>query len=178
MCPGWPGQGIDLAQKPHVVDLDLNRWFRIDTPGHDKVTAITSRGATELTSNAVDVDILPLDADWDIRQPARALGKMSRRENGGAAEVCKALNYLESEDVELAMAKNYRVYDYGDLSFHLGLINARNRNRAGALFIAERFDGVKAGGFPGGVDAENEADGAGDQKGDQDPGRRKGGMEE
>ena len=55
---------------------------------------------------------------------------------------------------------------------------ARDCKRATGLFIAESFDGVKAGSLPGRVDAEQEADGAGHQKGNQDPGKRKGGMEE
>ena len=38
------------------------------------------------------------------------------------------------------------------------------------LLVSEGFDGVERGGFPGGVDAEEEADGAGYGKGDQDPG--------
>ena len=76
------------------------------------------------------------------------------------------------------MAKNSQAYDSGEQSFLMALVNIRNRKLAAALFISEGFDGVKAGSFPGGIDAEHEADGAGHQKGNQDPGKRKGGMEE
>jgi hypothetical protein len=66
----------------------------------------SSRMAMQLTSNAVDVDILTRDADWEKQQLAQVLGKMSTRENGGSAEACQALSYLESKDADLAMAKN------------------------------------------------------------------------
>ncbi len=37
------------------------------------------------------------------------------------------------------------------------------------LLVAEGFDGVEVGGFPGGVDAEDQADGAGADEGEQHP---------
>lgn len=127
MCHGWPGQANDLARKPYEVGLDLNNYFRMETPGHYKVTVTTSRVATELASNAVDVEILPRDVAWEKQQLARAVGKMSTREIGGAADACKALSDLDTEDAELAMAQSYRAYDYCDQTFYMALINARNR---------------------------------------------------
>ena len=127
MCHGWPGQVNDLAEKPFVVDLDLNSYFRIETSGHYKVSVTTTRLGSVLTSNAVDVQILPHDAAWEKQELTRAVGMLKDCPTGGAAEGCKVLGYLETRDAELEMARSYEAFDYCDQMFYPALINARNR---------------------------------------------------
>src|ERR1700722_2517269 len=45
----------------------------------------------------------------------------------------------------------------------------RTQIECGVSFVAEGFDGVEAGGFPGGVDAEDDADEGAEDEGGDDP---------
>jgi len=72
---GLRGMGV-LGEKPFVVKLELNEWFRFATPGTYRLTVRSNRvtddtqppgtrRAIPVESNTVSFEIVPADADWE-----------------------------------------------------------------------------------------------------------------
>ena len=126
-CHGWQPEQKDLAEKPYIINLDLNSWFRMEASGHYKISVIVMRTGFPVTSDSVDLEILPRDPLWEKEELARIDSMMDTSANEKRPEGCTRLSYLDTRDAELDMARHYRGFDYCDQDLYSALINARYR---------------------------------------------------
>jgi hypothetical protein len=126
-CHGWQPEQKDLAEKPYIINLDLNSWFRMEASGHYKISVIVMRTGFPITSDSVDLEILPRDPFWEKEELARIDSMMDTSANEKRPEGCTRLSYLDTRDAELDMARHYRGFDYCDQDLYSALINARYR---------------------------------------------------
>ena len=94
---GLRGIGV-LGEKPFTVKLELNEWFRFDSPGIYTLAVKSGRVTDEsvrpsvvipVESNPVSFEILPRSADWEAGNSRRraASSKRSRRPSTRAPAV-------------------------------------------------------------------------------------------
>ena len=126
-CHGWQPEQKDLADKPYIINLDLNSWFRMETSGHYKISVVVMRTGFPITSDAVDLEILPRDPLWEKEELARIDSMIDTSANEKRPEGCTRLSYLDTKDAELDMARHYRGFDYCDQDLYSALISARYR---------------------------------------------------
>jgi hypothetical protein len=126
-CHGFRPDAKDLSKKPYVISLILNNWFRMETAGHYKIAVTAHRSGFPVTSDPVDLEILPPDPDWEKLTLAHAIALMDTGETRMRGEGCQILGYLPSEAAEREMARRYRGIDYCDQELYPALINAHHR---------------------------------------------------
>ena len=136
---GIRGIGV-LGEKPFTVKLELNDWFRFDTPG-TYTLAVKSRRVTDesvtphavipVESNTVSFEILPRDADLGgggSSKPRAASSTRSRRPAAARAG-CRMMRFLGTEAAAMEMIRRYGAdTDQGcDFDYMAGLFGAANR---------------------------------------------------
>jgi hypothetical protein len=139
---GHAGGGIrsigTLGEKPFTVALELNEWFRFDTPGMYTL-AVTSRRVTDesaasavipLESNRVAFEILQRDAAWETAtfETARRLVE-AKPAAPDARRGCRMMRFLGTETAAMEMIRRYgAASDRGcDFDYMAGLFGAANR---------------------------------------------------
>jgi hypothetical protein len=143
---GYIGGGIRgigvLGDKPFRVTLELNQWFRFDTPGIYTL-AVTSRRVTDesvtphaeipVESNPVSFEILPRNADWEAAEleTARRLVEATPPPSDTRSG-CRMMRFLGTEDAAMEMVRRYgAASDQGcDFDYMAGLFSAANRPAA------------------------------------------------
>jgi hypothetical protein len=126
-CCGPFGE-IDPGEKPFKVQQTLNDRFRMETPGKYKIAVTSNRLGPTVTSNTVDLEILPSDPAWEEVQLERGIALLkSPLYMQEHVEGCTILRYLGTDGAELEMARRYSGQDYCDQMFTGALISARNR---------------------------------------------------
>ena len=122
---------MDLAVTPLVVSHILNERFRMDKPGKYQISVTSVRLGFPITSNSVDLEILPGDPKWEESELNRALAML--RSSVGSKEWetgCQVLRFLETEAAEMEMARHFadrpcRGYDFALISAtHRSLVRA------------------------------------------------------
>lgn len=131
-----------LQSNPYIIAQDLNEFVRFDRPGTYRLYVSNNRiggldpnsrhRVTEqfrATSNAIEIEILPADRDWQKQKLQEAIaiidgGKQMDRRAG-----CRMLRFLNSEDAEAEMIDRYRGNTDGcDGEFHFGLVSSPRRD--------------------------------------------------
>jgi hypothetical protein len=136
---GIRGMGT-LGEKPFIVKLDLNDWFRFEEPGTYTLSARSQRVTDEagttpsivpVESNTVSFEILPRDADWEAAEIGAALQLVDSTSPGAdRKQGCRMLRFLATD---AAVDEMIRRFDDGlpDCSFDFpaGLVGAPNHER-------------------------------------------------
>ena len=102
---GLRGMGR-LGEKPFTVTLELNQWFRFDTPGtftlsvrSDRVTDEVNRQprsqpTVPVESNTITFQVLPRNEQWEAAELERALQILSRPRQPGWRTGCLIPRFL------------------------------------------------------------------------------------
>jgi len=138
---GIRGMGV-LGDKPFVVKLQLNEWFRFDEPGiyalsvrsgrviDESAGSLAMRGAVPVESNTVPIEILPRDDGWSRTQVAALVARLDRPPSSPSVndpqEACRALRFLGTNDAVDAMVRRYDQKEC-QFEFMVGLFGARDR---------------------------------------------------
>src|SRR5262245_58728479 len=136
---GGHGGSSTLGRNPETLVFDFNQWLRFDQPGKFRlyVTAPrirkkgekTSGGCAEITSNIVEFEILPRDAEWEEQE----FRKIMRLLNSPADFVdtligCNRLRYFNTEAAASELIRRYGApSDDCDLQYLFGLIGSPHR---------------------------------------------------
>jgi hypothetical protein len=139
---GYIGGGIRgigvLGEKPFTVKLELNEWFRFDTPG-TYTLAVTSHRVTDesvrpsvvmpIESNPVAFEILPRSADWEAATLESARRLVEAKPAIDARAGCRMMRFLGTEEAAIEMVRRYGADpDHGcDFDYMAGLFGAANR---------------------------------------------------
>jgi hypothetical protein len=115
---------VDPGEKPVVVQQILNDRFRMDTPGKYRISVTVDRFGFPITSNTVDLEILPPDPAWEAAELKRGLSLLAEPRSVESENGCVIVRFLGTLDAELQMARSQSRCD-----FTRALINARNRKR-------------------------------------------------
>lgn len=151
---GYIGGGIRttgvLGEKPFVVTVDLNEWFRFETPGQYSLSARSNRvtdetARTETTrpvvptdSNRVSFEILPRDTAWEAREIAGAIETIDAPQAGRGKDprtACRALRFLATDAAVVEMARRYEDQRC-QWDFMAGLFSATDRERVVRTMVA------------------------------------------
>jgi hypothetical protein len=118
---------INLAAKPVKVPQLLNGRYRM-TPGKYRIAVQSGRMGVTLTSNFIDLEILPRDAAWEAAELARAVKLLEHEPGKLEYETgCRMVRYLGTDEAHLAMAQRYGDGNYCDHLWEAGIISAGNR---------------------------------------------------
>ena len=134
---GIRGIGV-LGEKPFTVTLELNEWFRFDTPGiytlavkSRRVTdeSVTPHAVIPVESNPVSFEILPRNAAWEAAQLETARRIVDAKPPVDARAGCRMMRFLGTEDAAMDMVRRYGADpDQGcDFDYMAGLFGAANR---------------------------------------------------
>jgi len=150
MGGGIRGMGV-LGDKPVVVKLQLNDWFRFDEPGtyelsvrSGRLTDDTAPAATRyvplpVESNGLTLTILPPDPQWARAQLKALLAQLdpptAARE---PREACRALRFLGTNGAVDAMIRRYDLPGC-EFEFMAGLFGAPDRGHV-VSEMAARLD--------------------------------------
>ena len=134
---GIRGIGV-LGEKPYTVKLELNDWFRFDTPG-TYTLAVKSRRVTDesirpsvvipVESNPVSFEILPRSEAWEAAQLETARRLVEAQPFQDARAGCRMLRYLGTEDAAMVMIRRFGADpNQGcEFDFMAGLFTVANR---------------------------------------------------
>jgi len=123
-CGGPLGE-LDLSDTPLKYQHILNSVFRPDVPGKYHLFIVSRHLPSAVTSNAVDLEILPSDPDWEASELSRAISLINLpTQDPGHQKGCEILRFLGTDAAELEMPKQF-VSCGSDLS--PAIISARNR---------------------------------------------------
>jgi hypothetical protein len=98
---------IDPGEKPFTVEQILNSRFRMDTPGKYRISVASTRLGPSVTSNTVELELAPVDPDWQKSELDRALALIRLRTEKGLVEGCRSLRYLGTDAAAVTIAKGY-----------------------------------------------------------------------
>jgi hypothetical protein len=130
-----------LSERPTVVKLQLNEWFRFDQPGTFRLS-VRSRRVTDdaaprtgrreplvIDSNVVTFDIVPANADWAAATIASALRLLnSNGQRTDPREGCRMLRFLATDAAVDEMIARYDDERWGcGFEYMAGLFTAPNR---------------------------------------------------
>ncbi|HEV2862267.1 MAG TPA: hypothetical protein VGX48_14750 [Pyrinomonadaceae bacterium] len=149
---GFMGGGArsypELEAKPHVVNVELNEWVRVERPGRYRLYVTSHRVAplrrregdeetTPVTSNVVEFEILPADPAWSKRALAEAAKVLDSKD--AAADhraACRVMRFLNTEAATRELVRRLRVEDSPsgcEHEFNFGLLGTPHR----ALAVSE-----------------------------------------
>lgn len=137
---GIRGMGT-LGDQPYTVPLQLNEWFRFDTPGIFALSVRTNRVTDELIrrpgsqptvpveSNAITFEILPRDPQWESNELERARRLLSDPQRTPRGSGCRILRFLGTP---AAIDEMVRHYDDEECRWDAmaGLVSAPDRAHA------------------------------------------------
>ncbi len=136
------GAGQDVESRPGepllAVTQTLNDRFQMDVPGKYRISVTSGRISVPVTSNTVDVEILPSDAAWEQAELARAVKMMEAPfEKPEHYDGCRILSFLESRAAEVEMIRRYSGPDNCDPQFDHRIVGARDRKAVLDLLEAQ-----------------------------------------
>jgi hypothetical protein len=141
---GFIGGGLRgnpvLGEKPTIVKLELNEWFRFDQPGTFRLSARSRRVTDEsggvrsglvVESNAVTFEILPPDADWAAATTSSAVRLLdTSAPDVDRRQGCRILRFLATDaSVDEMIARYDDDRSSCRFDFMAGLFTAPNRER-------------------------------------------------
>ena len=148
-------RGIDvLSEKPVVIQAELNEWVRFKQPGRYRVTAASSRVSRldapfrartiAVTSNEVNITIMPASAEWQQGALQSALAILDGPKPSDAyRDATKVLRYLGSEAAARELARRMRGPDE-PFEFMFGLVGSPAKDAG----LDEMQDLLVSAGFP------------------------------
>jgi hypothetical protein len=142
---GFIGGGIRgmpvLGERPEIVKLDLNEWFRFDKPGTFRVSVHSHRvrddaavgsgrhDALVVESNVVAFEIVPGDADWSAATVASALRMLDSSDAGAdLRKACRMLRFLASDAAVDEMIARFDDGRGCEWEYMAGLFSAPHRD--------------------------------------------------
>ena len=145
MGGGLRGMGR-LGEKPYTVTLELNQWFRFDTPGtftlsvrSDRVTDEANRQRQSqpivpVESNAITFQVMPRDEQWEAAELERALQILNQPAAPGWRSGCLIPRFLGTR-----AAVDEMIHRFGDeacsFDFMAGLYSAPDRT-----YVVQRLE--------------------------------------
>lgn len=141
---GFIGGGISrpptvLGQDPVAVSMVLNEHVRFERPGRFRLFVVSGRlhsvgefSPLPVTSNVVDVDIVPADPAWEQRRIAESTRALRDGGDGAAVDAaCRFLRFLGTTAAVDAILDHYPVVSRScRYAFSLGLRGAPPAFRA------------------------------------------------
>ena len=143
MGGGIRGIGV-LGEKPYIVELELNDWFRFDEPGTyrmsvrsrrvtDEALAGAAQSVVPVESNTISFEILPRDPEWEAAEVSAALQILDATATSvDRRKGCRMLRFLANDAAVDEMIRRYD--DDGEwgcnFEYMAGLAGAPNRARA------------------------------------------------
>lgn len=109
--------------RPVTLAFDLNQWVRFERPGHFTVRGVfhatgPGRQDAEIDSNAIVIDIVAADPEWQREELARdetVLSSMKGRPDSAAFEArmtaARGITFLDTPDAARAMARGLGTAD-------------------------------------------------------------------
>ena len=148
-----------LESKPYVVNIDLNEWCRFDRPGKYRLYVTSPRVGTGyfgeignqaivLTSNVIELEVVPADAAWARQTLAAATAILDAKNNSEKhREACRVLRFLGTKQAVSELVKRFDGSDsdsgcWSEIDF--GLRSTPHR----ALAITEMESQLAAADFP------------------------------
>jgi hypothetical protein len=128
-----------LGEKPFTVKLELNEWFRFDTPGRYTISLKSRRVRDESTaarvepveSNAVSFEILPRDAEWEASELDAARRLLDANPSLDSRHGCRTMRFLGTDAAVVDMIRRYGEGNRGcEFDYMAGLFRAVNREAA------------------------------------------------
>jgi hypothetical protein len=142
---GYLGGGLrstgTLGEKPYTVRLELNDWFRFDTPGTFTLSVRTSRVTDEtnrkpesqpvlpVESNVITFEIVPRDPRWEEAEVERARQILSAPRRVEWRAACRILRFLGTNAAVDEMVLRYDEEECR-FDFMAGLFGAPDRAHA------------------------------------------------
>jgi hypothetical protein len=139
---GYIGGGLrsmgPLGEKPFTVTLELNDWFRFDTPGTFTLAVRSSRVSDEtqrtttspsilpVESNAITFEVLPRDPRWEDAELRRALQLLSEPRGRDSRDGCRILRFLGTRAAVDEMIRRFADEDC-QFDFNAGMFVAPDR---------------------------------------------------
>jgi hypothetical protein len=129
---GGPGGEVDPGETPFKVNQLLNDHFRMETPGKYRISVTSHRLGVPVTSNTVELEILPADQSWEQEELARAVKLMDLPPGKPEhSEGCRIARFLGTNAANLEMARRYTgdapASGECDFIFEPAIISATNR---------------------------------------------------
>ena len=127
-----------LGDKPFIVKLELNDWFRFDEPGRYRLSVRSSRVRDEtaasgtpvvapVDSNVITIEIVERDVEWEAKQLAALKTRLDKpATTAGFGPACRELRFLGTNGAVDEMIRRYGQRDCG-FHFLAGLIGASDR---------------------------------------------------
>ena len=153
---GYIGGGLRnigvLGDKPYVVKLELNEWFRFDKAGVYKLSVKSQRVTDEsvsphpvvpVESNTMAFEILPRDPAWEASELEAARQIVDAKPSPlGARPGCRRMRFLATEAAAVEMIHRYGSEpDQGcDFDYMVGLFGVTN----GAAVVRWMEEGLRA----------------------------------
>jgi hypothetical protein len=138
---GFIGGGLrgtgQLGEQPYTVKLELNEWFRFDTPGIITLSVRSNRVTDEsmrkpgsnpvvpVVSNAITFEILPRDRRWEDAELERARQMLIAKQPGNSRDGCRVLRFLATNGAVDDMVRQYD--GECEFDFTMGLFSAPDR---------------------------------------------------
>jgi len=128
-----------LGPAGQEIDLNLNEWVRFDRPGHYSLSVSSDRvimdkkeksfgRKVELTSNVVELEIVPADEKWASEQVAIAATELRSTNREVAMRGARTMRFLGTKNAAALMVEQYnRVDDGRDGEFEFGLLGSAHR---------------------------------------------------
>jgi hypothetical protein len=142
-----------LSDKPVVIQAELNEWVRFKQAGRYRVTATSGRVSrldssrwrgVSVTSNEVELTIIPASAAWQERTLEHALAGLDGPKQADAyRDATKLLRYLGSEAAAREIARRMRGPDESS-EFMFGLVGSPAKDAG----LDEMQDLLASAGFP------------------------------
>jgi len=145
-----------LEVKPYVVKADLNEWCRFDQPGKYRLYVTSHRvgtgydGETEnqsfvVTSNVIELEIVPADPSWSRQTLAAANAVLDRKSNNSEShrDACRVLRFLSTKEALHELVKRFDGTDSDSgcqFEFDFGLRSTPHR----ALAVTEMESQIAA----------------------------------
>ena len=124
-----------LGEKPFTLDRDVNEWVRFDRPGRYSLRVTSPRvgrlGAPTdarpesitLTSNALELEIVPATPDWAAAELRRVVAALDGKDQAAREQAQLALRFLGTEAAAVEMARRIARGE----SYYLGVVGSPHR---------------------------------------------------
>jgi hypothetical protein len=128
-----------LGEEPFTVKLELNDWFRFDTPGTYRLAvksrrvsdeAVTPHGVVPIESNTITFEIVPRDLAWETSTLEVAIRMIDAKPSPHDARAgCRMLRFLGTDAAAMEMVRRFSADRAPECTFDYiaGLFGARNR---------------------------------------------------
>jgi hypothetical protein len=152
-----------LQSKPYVVTADLNEWYRFERPGKYRLYITSHRVRSDhfvddqaqasvvtspVTSNVIELEIVPADAAWATQTLAAAITTLDAKSSSESRrDAYRVLRFLGTTHAVKELVRRFdgsESDNWSELEIDFGLRGTQHR----AVAIAEMENQIAASDFP------------------------------